>query len=103
MKDFMILRSRQRREEEEFENVDRQLTLDRLDIARDRFRRVGGKAKNVPGPGHDMRALPGEQHFPIFPDLVLTLLRAHERRRIDVLKSDEDRVAAGARRLFNKA
>src|SRR5580693_2049164 len=49
-----------------------------------------------------MRALPGEQHFAIFPDLVLPLLRAHQRRRIDVLKPDEDGVAARARGFLNE-
>ena len=62
-----------------------------------------GKAEDVAGPGHDMRALPGEQHVAIFPDLVLPLLRAHQRFGIDVLKPDEDGVAAGPRRLLDEA
>jgi hypothetical protein len=43
------------------------------------------------------------QHLAIFPDLVLALLRAHEGCGIDVLKPDEDRVAAGPRRLLDEA
>ena len=103
MEDLVVLRARQRREEEEFEDVDRQLALDGLDVARDRFRRVGRKAEDVAGPGHHLGALPGLQHLAIFPDLVLALLRAHERFGVDVLEPDEDRVAAGARRLLDEA
>ena len=62
-----------------------------------------GKAEDVAGPGHDLGAPPRLQHVAIFPDLVLALLRAHERLGIDVLKPDEDRVAAGPRRLLDKA
>ena len=50
-----------------------------------------------------MGALPGEQHVAIFPDLVLPLLRAHQRLGIDVLEPDEDGVAAGPRRLLDEA
>src|SRR3984885_2707996 len=102
MKGLVVLGAWQRGEEEEFEDVDRQFALDGLDVAGDRFRRVGGKAEDVAGPRHDLGAPPHLQHLAIFPDLVLALLRAHERLRIDVLKSDEDRVAAGPRRLLDK-
>jgi hypothetical protein len=41
----VVLRARQRREAEELEDVDRQLALDDLDVARDRLRRVGREAR----------------------------------------------------------
>ena len=102
MKDLVVLRSRQGREEEEFENVDRQFALDGVDVAGDRFGRVGRKAEDVARPGHHLGAPPRLQHVAIFPDLVLALLRAHQRFGIDVLEPDEHGVAAGPRRLLDE-
>jgi hypothetical protein len=42
---LMILRARKRREAEEFEDIDRQLLFDDLDIARDRHWCVGREAE----------------------------------------------------------
>ena len=50
MKDLVVLRARQGREEEEFEDVDRQFALDGLDVAGDRFRRVGRESRGYSPP-----------------------------------------------------
>ena len=42
---LVVLGAGQRREEEELENVERQLALDDLDVAQDRFLRVAGKPR----------------------------------------------------------
>ena len=84
---LMVLGARQRRQAEEFQDIDRQFLLDDLDVARDRFRRVGREAENVAGIGDDAMAPPRQQHLAVFPDLVLALLGAEERFRIDVLQA----------------
>src|ERR1700677_126786 len=85
----MVLRARQRRQEEEFQNIDRQFPLDDFDIAGDRGRRVRREAEDITRPSNDVDALPRLQHLAIFPDLVLALLSAHQRLRVDVLQPDE--------------
>ena len=65
--------------------------------------RIGRETEDIAGPGHDLGAAPGLQHVAIFPDLVLPLLRAHERLGIDVLEADEHGVASGAGRLLDEA
>ena len=98
----MVLGARQRRQAEEFQDIDRQFLLDDLDVARDRFRRIGREAENVARVGDDAMAPPLQQHLAVFPDLVLALLGAEERFRIDVLESDENERRAGARRLLDE-
>src|SRR5271168_2853171 len=102
MQFLVVLRTRQRREAEEFENVDRQFLFDDVDIAGNRLGRVGRKAENIAGVGDDAVAPPSEQHFAVFPDLVLPLLGPHQRFRIDVFQSDEDEGAAGPSRLLDE-
>ena len=86
-----------------FQNVDRQqFLLDDLDIAGDRFRRIGWEAENIARVGDDAMPPPGEQHLAIFPDLVLPLLGAEKRFRVDVLEPDEHEGGAGARRLLDE-
>jgi hypothetical protein len=41
----MVLGARQRRETEEFDDVERELTLDDVDVAADRLGRVAGKPR----------------------------------------------------------
>ncbi len=98
----MIFRARQRRQIEEFEDVDRQFLLDDLDVAGDRFRRIGRKTENVAGIGHDFLRPPRQKHLAIFPNLVLALLRSHQGFGVDVLKPEEDSRAAGARRFLDE-
>ena len=102
VKGLVILGAGQRSEEKELEDVERQFLLDDLDVAGDRLRGVCGEAEDIARPGHHLRPPPGLQHDAVFPDLVLTFLRALERLGIDVLEPDEDGVAARARRLLDE-
>jgi hypothetical protein len=99
---LVVLRARQRREAEEFQDIDRQCFLDDLDVARDRFRRVSREAEDVASVGDDAMAPPLQQHLAVFPDLVLALLGAEKRFRIDVLEPDEHEGCAGARCLLDE-
>ena len=99
---LVILRSRQRRQEEELEQIDRQLALDHLDVVHHRFKRVVREADDIAGIGDDPRRLPRQQHLAVFRDLVLPLLGAHQVRRIDILQTDEDALDAGAGALFHE-
>ena len=101
--DLVILGAGQRREHAETEQVDRQLALDDLDIAPDRFRRVGRKAKNIPRIGEDALLAPRQQHLAVFGDLVLLLLRERQVVGVDVLQPDEHAGDAGALRFFDEA
>ena len=66
--------TRQRREEEELENIERQFALDDLDVAEDRFLGVAREAKNIAGISDGAVLAPLLQHLAIFGDLVLPLL-----------------------------
>ena len=99
---LVILGAGQRREEEEFENIDRQFPLDDLDVAQDRFLGVAGEAQNVAGVGDGAVLAPLLQHVAVFGDLVLALLGREQIVGIDVLKSDEDPPHAGRRRLLDE-
>ena len=103
VKDLVILGAGEGRQAEKFEDVERQLLLDDVDVAHDRFGRVGRKTDDEARPGHHLVRSPGLQHDPVFPDLVLPLLRPLERLRIDALEPDEHLVAAGPRRLLDEA
>ena len=93
---LVILGARQRREEEEFQHVERHFLLDDLDVAPRRFRRVVGKAEDVARIGPDADRFPSEQHVAVFGDLVLPLLGGEQIVGIDVLEPDEDAGDAGA-------
>ena len=68
------------------------------------YPRVGRKTEDEARPGHHLLLSPRLQHKQVFPEnLVLPLFRALEQLRIDVLKPDEDLVAAGPRRLLDEA
>ncbi len=98
----MILRARQRREEKELENVERQFAFDDLDIAQDRFLRIGGEAEDVAGEGDRAVRAPFLQHHAIFGDLVLPLLGGDQILGVDVLKPDEHALDAGLRGLLDE-
>jgi hypothetical protein len=98
----MVLGARQRREAEKFQDMDRHFLFDDLDVARDRLRRVGREAENVAGIGDDPVPPPREQHLAVFPNLVLALLGAQKRIRIDVLKTEEHERRASPRRLLDE-
>ncbi len=74
---LVILRSRQRGQDEEFQAVDRQLTLQDLDVVLDRLDRILGEAEDIAAERNDPDGAPGLQHLPILRDLVLLLLRVH--------------------------
>src|SRR5262249_52622779 len=99
---LMVLGARQRREAEEFQDIDRQFLFDDLDIPRDRFRRVGRQDENVARISDASMPPPRQQHLAVFPDFVLPLLGAEERLRIDVLKPNEYERGAGARGLLDE-
>ena len=101
-KHLVILRARQRRKEEELQNIERQLPLDDLDIAHDRFLGVAGKAENIAGISDGAVVAPFLQHLPVFGDLVLPLLGGNQIVRIDVLKPDEDAAHTSLRRLLDE-
>ena len=100
---LVVLRSGQRRQEEKFENIDRQFALDDLDIAQDRFLAVGGEAENVAGIGDGAVVAPHLQHLAVFGDLVLPFLGGDQVVRVDVLEPDEGAPHAGFGRLLDEA
>ena len=73
----------------ELQQVDRQLALDDLDVADDRFRSIAGEAEDVSGEDGGAGVLPLQQHLPVFGDLVLLLARAQQAVGIDALEADE--------------
>src|SRR6516162_8498339 len=86
---LMILGPGQRREAEEFDDVERQLLLYDRDVAPDAIGRIRRKAKNIPSERYDALRFPGEQHLAIFRDLVLAFLSHRKIVGIDVLQSYE--------------
>ena len=87
---LMIGGARQRGEEEELQEIDRQLFLDDLDVVSNGFDSVVRETGDVTGVGDDAGLLPGEQHLAILGDLVLPFLRAGQAVGIDILEPDED-------------
>jgi len=82
---LMVLRAGQRRQDEEFEDVERQFLLDDLDVTQHRFARVAREAVDVARPARGAAGVPGLQHLAVFGDLVLALLGRHQVVGIDVL------------------
>src|SRR5258708_31079988 len=70
----MIFRTWQGRHATELHQVDRQLALDNLDIAQNRFRRIAGEPDNIARNNGGADVLPLQQHLAILSDLVLLLL-----------------------------
>src|SRR6516164_10453393 len=100
---LMILGPGQRREAEEFDDVERQLLLYDRNVASDAVGRIRWKAKNIPGERYDALCFPGKQHLAIFRDLVLTFLGHRKIVGIDVLQSDEHPSYACSFRLRDEA
>ena len=99
---LVVFRTRQRRQHEQLEDVERQLLLDDLHVAQDRFARVAGEAEDVARPGRDAGLVPGLQHLAVFGDLVLALLGGQQVVRVDVLQPDEHAIDAGPARLVDE-
>src|SRR6266516_6572213 len=95
----MILRTGQRRQAEKFDNIERKLPLYDRDITPDAIGCIRREAEDVARNGDDALRLPGEQHFAIFGDLVLALLRGGEIVRVDIFQSNEHPRDAGPLRL----
>ena len=99
----MVLGTGKRRQDVELEQIERQLALDDLDVASNRFRRVAGEAEDVSGINEDALRLPGEQHLAVFGDLVLLFLGRRQIVGIDVLQPEEHARDAGLLRLLDEA
>ena len=99
---LVVLGSRQRRQKEKFEQVERQFAFDDLDVAQDRPLRVAWEAEDVAGAGDGAGVSPLLQHGAIFGDLVLVLLGSQQIVGIDVFEADEDAAHPGLGDLLNK-
>src|SRR6516225_2140389 len=99
---LVVLRAGQGSKKKQFQNIERQLALDDLDIAQNRGPGITGEADDVAGAGDGAVAAPLLQHLPVVGNLVLALLRRNEVVRIDVLQPDEDTTHAGGGRLLDE-
>ena len=81
--------TRQRRQDEEFEQIDRELALDDADVTLDRGRCIARKAQDVPRVCQRAHAMPCLQHRTVFGDLVLAFPRLLQRIRVDTFEADE--------------
>ena len=99
---LVILRAGQRRQDEQLEDVERQLLLDDLHVAQDRGARVAREAQDVAGPRRGAAGVPRLQHLAVFGDLVLALLGGQQVVRVDVLQTDEHAVDAGPARFMDE-
>ena len=91
----VVLAAGQRRQAGKLQDVERQLALDDLDAADDRFRRVGGEADDVAAIGDAAVLAPLEQKLAVVGDVVPLLLRRDEVVGVDVLEADEYALDAG--------
>src|SRR5678815_5636037 len=98
----MVLRSRKRREEEELQNIDRQLALDDPNVTQDRLLRIGWKAEDVAAPRINAPLVPRLKHGAILGDLVLLLVRREQIVRVDILQPNEDTSDPGAHRFVDE-
>ena len=98
----MVLGAGQRRQAEEFQDIDRKLVLHDRDVAPDGFRGVVGKAEDVARIGDGADGLPGEEQLAVFGDLVLALLGGDQRVGIDALHADEHAGDAGLAALLDE-
>ena len=99
---LVVLRSWQRRQDEELQAIDRQFTFDDLDVVLDRGNGVLGKAQDVAAESDDPSGAPGLQHLPVLADLVLPLLGVQQVAGIDRLQPNEDPRAAGTTAFFDE-
>ena len=86
---LVVLRARQRREEKQLEDVERQLSLDDLNVPQDRLFAVTREADDVTGTGDGAMVAPFLQHLPVVGNLVLALLGGNEIVGVDVLEPNE--------------
>src|SRR5258708_20474303 len=86
----MISRARQGRENEELEQIDRELTLDDPDITLDRGGRIAREPQNVAGISQHTHTVPFLQHRAVLGNLVLAFPRPFQRIRINPLQTDKN-------------
>ena len=98
----MILRTRQRRQVEKFENIEGQFFLDDLNIAPNAIWRIGVKPEDITGNRNDSIRFPSQQHLSVFGDLILSLLCGRKVIGIDILQSDEDSRHTGSFCFFDE-
>src|SRR5881227_117554 len=98
----MVLCTRQRRQVEEFQQVNGQLFLYDTYVVKDCVGRVVWKAKDVAAVGQNFRLLPRPKHLAILGYLVLLLFSAEQVVGVDVLKTYEDALDSGAGGLLYK-
>src|SRR3954452_11727148 len=98
----MILGSRQRRQMEQLQNIERQLVLDDLDVAQHRVLRIARKAYNITGASYGTMLTPFLQHGSVFSDLVLAFLTGKQVIGINVFQPDKDAAHPRGGRLFDK-
>ena len=91
---LVVGRTRQRRQNEKFEQIDRQFPLHGADVTGDAFRRVTRKAQDIGVMGDDPLGPPGEKHLAVFVHPILLLLGLQQIVWVDVFESDEDALAA---------
>ena len=68
---LMILGTRQWGQTKKLKTIQRELSLDDVNVAGDGFGRVCGKAQDVPGHGRAAMVFPCLKHLAVFPDFVL--------------------------------
>src|SRR6516165_10840177 len=98
-KDLMILRTGQRSQAEELDNVERELSLYDRDITSDAVGCIRREAQDIARKRDNALRLPGKQHFAIFGDLVLALFRRGEIVRVYIFQSNEHPRDTGPLRL----
>ena len=101
-KNLVVLRSGQRSQKKQFENVERQFVLDDLDVAQDRLLGVTRESDDIAGTGDGAVVAPFLQQLPIIGDLVLTLLCRDKIVRINVLQSYEHSTNSRLGRLLDE-
>src|SRR5229473_2772182 len=98
----MIFRTGQRRHAAKLHQVDRQLALDNLDVAQDRFRRIAWEPDDIARNNGGADVLPLQQHLTILSDLVLLLLGAHQVVGIDAFEPNKHAHDTGPPSLLDK-
>src|SRR5688572_16948962 len=102
MKYLVIFRSGKRGQIKELEQIDRQFTLDDIDVMHDRLASIAGESEDVTAVGHDPGLFPCEQHLSIIRDLVLAFLSSEQIVRVDILQTDIRALYAGSLTLWDE-
>src|SRR5262245_7389767 len=101
-KHLVVFRAGEGRQEKQFQNIDMQLALDDLNVTKNRFLGVGGKAYNIARMGDGAVIAPLLQQLPVFGDLILPFLGSDQIVGIDVLQPDKDMARSRLRGLLDE-